>query len=69
MKHVMVFLVRGYQLIVSPCLPSVCMFTPSCSEFSAEAYRRHGFWRGTRLTLARLLRCWPWAAGGHDPVP
>jgi putative membrane protein insertion efficiency factor len=46
-----------------------CRFTPSCSFYSIDAYRRHGAWRGTRLTVARLLRCHPWGGGGHDPVP
>lgn len=69
MKHVVLFLIRGYKLLVSPCLPSVCMYSPSCSTFADEAIRRHGVWRGTRLAVTRLLRCWPWVAGGHDPVP
>lgn len=62
-------LIRAYQLFVSPVLPTACMYSPSCSRYAAEAYERHGFWRATRLTLTRLLRCWPWATGGDDPVP
>ena len=68
MKHLAVALIRAYQIFVSPCLPSVCIYTPSCSNFALEAYRRHGFWRGSKATAVRLLRCGPWCAGGEDPV-
>ena len=46
-----------------------CIFTPSCSVYSMEAYLRHGFVVGSWLTLKRLLRCGPWGKGGFDPVP
>ncbi|WP_306252468.1 membrane protein insertion efficiency factor YidD [Parvularcula sp. IMCC14364] len=46
-----------------------CRHAPSCSNYSMEAYRRHGFWRGSWLTLARLLRCHPLGSHGFDPVP
>ncbi len=63
-------LIRIYQLVISPLLPSgTCRFTPSCSRYAAEAYRRHGFLRGTSLTIKRLARCHPWNSGGNDPVP
>ncbi len=65
----MIMAIRAYQLCVAPWLPSTCIFSPSCSRFAHQAYGRHGFWRGTRLTVARLGRCWPWSAGGYDPVP
>jgi len=63
------FLIRLYRRAVSPLLPPACRFTPSCSEFAAEALRAHGFWRGGWLALRRLARCHPWHPGGHDPVP
>jgi putative membrane protein insertion efficiency factor len=68
-KHVMILLIRAYQKMVSPWLPASCIYSPSCSSFALEAYHRHGFWRGTQLALVRLFRCWPWSAGGYDPVP
>lgn len=63
------YLIQGYRRLVSPWLPSTCRFHPSCSAYGAEAYQRHGFWRGTGLTLRRLASCHPWHAGGYDPVP
>lgn len=46
-----------------------CRFHPSCSRYSAEAFRRHGLARGLYLTLKRVVRCHPWSEGGFDPVP
>lgn len=68
MKHVMIVLIRAYQTLLSPVLPHTCVYTPSCSNYALEAFQRHGFVRGSRLTATRLLRCWPWN-GGQDPVP
>ncbi|HOX26825.1 MAG TPA: membrane protein insertion efficiency factor YidD [Candidatus Krumholzibacteria bacterium] len=62
-------LIGLYRRWLSPILPSVCRFHPSCSEYAAESLRRHGLWRGGRLALNRLLRCHPWHPGGCDPVP
>jgi hypothetical protein len=62
-------LVGLYQRVVSPYLPSSCIYNPSCSSYALEAYRRHGFWRGSAMASRRLFRCWPWCAGGYDPVP
>ncbi|SNS59140.1 hypothetical protein SAMN04488107_3085 [Geodermatophilus saharensis] len=61
--------VRVYQREVSPRRPPCCAFTPTCSAYAVEALERHGARRGTWLTLRRLLRCHPRAAGGADPVP
>ena len=69
------FLIRGYQLLVSPVLSflggpgSGCRFQPTCSVYFLEALERHGFFRGTWLGLRRLCRCHPWGGQGHDPVP
>ena len=62
-------LIRLYQLTLSPYIGQCCRFTPSCSRYSAEAFRIHGFWRGMGLTIYRLLRCQPFCRGGYDPVP
>jgi len=64
-----IFLVRGYQLLVSPFLGNNCRFTPSCSQYTIEAIRMHGLFRGSYLSVRRLGRCHPFHPGGHDPVP
>lgn len=68
-QHLLLTLVRGYRLLLSPWIGSACRFTPTCSLYAVEALERHGAWRGGRLATRRLLRCHPGCAGGCDPVP
>lgn len=58
-----------YRRLVSPLYGDVCRHFPTCSAYSLEAVVRHGAVRGLGLTVSRLLRCHPWAAGGIDRVP
>jgi putative membrane protein insertion efficiency factor len=69
MKTLLIALVKGYRLLLSPWWGRQCRFTPTCSEFALEALERHGAWRGTWLAMRRVSRCHPWRAGGYDPVP
>ncbi|HEV2181892.1 MAG TPA: membrane protein insertion efficiency factor YidD [Gemmatimonadaceae bacterium] len=69
MRWVLIFLVRGYQVALSPLLPSSCRFMPSCSAYAVEAIERHGALHGSWLTVRRLARCHPFCVGGYDPVP
>lgn len=69
MRYLLILLIRGYQLIVSPLFPPSCRFIPSCSEYAKQALETHGLVRGTMLSAWRLLRCQPFCAGGLDPVP
>jgi len=62
-------LVQAYRLLLSPWLGSSCRFTPTCSAYALDALQRHGAGAGAYLTVARIARCHPWCAGGHDPVP
>jgi putative membrane protein insertion efficiency factor len=63
------FLVRAYQVTLSPVLGGQCRFTPTCSAYAAEAISTYGAMRGLWLALKRLARCHPWGGFGHDPVP
>ena len=65
----LVYLVRFYQLIVSPLLGKHCRYTPSCSEYFIESVRRSGVVAGTLRGVWRICRCHPLAKGGYDPVP
>ena len=65
----LVALVRVYQRVISPLTPPACRFTPTCSQYAAEAFGRHGVILGTALTVWRILRCNPLCRGGYDPVP
>jgi putative membrane protein insertion efficiency factor len=64
----LITLVKGYRLLLSPSLGSGCRFEPTCSAYSLQALEHHGAAAGTYLTLGRLLRCHPWCDGGLDPV-
>lgn len=68
-RRVLIALVQGYRLLLSPWLGSGCRFEPTCSAYALGALQRHGAAAGSRLTLGRLARCHPWCDGGHDPVP
>ena len=69
MKSVLMTLIRGYQLFLSPVLGSNCRFYPSCSHYMHEALHKHGAIKGSWLGLRRLGRCHPWHEGGIDLVP
>jgi uncharacterized protein len=69
MKKLLQALIRGYQLLLSPFLGNHCRFTPSCSQYAAEAIERHGALKGSWLAFRRILRCHPFCDGGYDPVP
>lgn len=67
--RVLMALVRGYRLMLSPWLGNACRFEPTCSRYSLGALEKHGALAGSYLTVTRILRCQPWCDGGHDPVP
>ena len=68
MKTVAVTAIRLYQQAISPYLPSVCRYQPSCSEYTADAISRYGVARGSWLGLRRILRCSPVGGHGYAPV-
>lgn len=69
LARLLVMLVRGYQVAISPLLPPACRYTPTCSQYAIDALRQHGAMKGSWLALRRLGRCHPFRPGGYDPVP
>ncbi|MDP1652986.1 MAG: membrane protein insertion efficiency factor YidD [Rhodocyclaceae bacterium] len=65
----LIWLVRGYQLVISPFVPPSCRFHPTCSHYAIEALQKHGALKGGWFAVRRIVRCHPWHPGGHDPVP
>jgi uncharacterized protein len=68
MKTLVVQLLRGYKLFISPLFPPSCRFSPTCSEYAAEAVGKYGVLKGAVLGVKRILRCHPFHPGGYDPV-
>jgi uncharacterized protein len=69
MKPILIALIRGYQIALSPFFGQQCRFTPTCSHYAIEALQTHGVFKGFWLMLKRQSRCHPWCVGGYDPVP
>lgn len=69
MKYLAIALLKVYKATVSKIKGKRCIYTPSCSVYSMEAYQSYGFVVGSFLTAKRLARCAPWGCGGYDPVP
>ncbi|TDW99971.1 membrane protein insertion efficiency factor YidD [Dinghuibacter silviterrae] len=64
-----VLLIKLYQWIVSPILGPKCRYTPSCSQYALEAFKKYGPLKGGWLAFKRISRCHPWGGHGYDPVP
>ena len=62
-------LIRLYRIFISPLLGSNCRHTPTCSEYGIIALKKYGVFKGTFLTVKRILKCNPLFKGGYDPVP
>lgn len=69
MKYFFIWIVRVYQRFISPIKPPTCRFYPTCSQYSLESYQRFGAWKGTFLTVRRIIKCHPFHPGGIDLVP
>ena len=69
MKYLLIGLLKGYRLVISPLYGNVCKYYPTCSAYALEAVTVHGAAKGTWLAAKRLGSCHPWAEGGYDPVP
>ncbi|WP_448826254.1 membrane protein insertion efficiency factor YidD [Capnocytophaga bilenii] len=69
MKYLLIFLVRFYQVVVSPLKPPSCRYTPTCSQYTLEALKKYGAFKGGWLAIKRISSCHPWGGSGYDPVP
>jgi uncharacterized protein len=62
-------LIKIYQWVISPLLGPKCRFTPTCSHYSAEVFKKYGLFKGFWLSINRIRKCHPWGGSGYDPVP
>ena len=68
LSYPLIWIIRIYQLVISPWLGPQCRFTPSCSVYAVEALRKYGLFKGGWLAIRRISSCHPWGRQGHDPV-
>lgn len=68
MSRMFIFLIKMYQKYISPLKGPTCRFYPTCSCYSLSAYEKYGAFKGTYLTLKRILKCHPFHPGGYDPL-
>lgn len=68
-KRILIGVIRGYRMIISPLFLPVCRYRPTCSQYMIDAVQKYGVRLGVWLGLRRLLRCHPFHPGGYDPVP
>lgn len=64
-----ILLIKIYQWTFSPLIGGHCRFTPTCSQYGLEAFKKYGLLKGFYLTIRRLLACHPGGRHGYDPVP
>lgn len=65
----LIFMIRVYQVTLSPFIGRACRYTPTCSNYGIEAIRKYGAIKGSWLTIKRIASCNPWGGSGYDPVP
>ncbi|PDS25210.1 membrane protein insertion efficiency factor YidD [Flavobacterium branchiophilum] len=63
-----IFLVRFYQVAISPFTPASCRFEPTCSTYMIQSLQKHGLIKGGYYGIKRILRCNPWGKSGYDPI-
>ncbi|HQH62191.1 MAG: putative membrane protein insertion efficiency factor [Firmicutes bacterium ADurb.Bin262] len=69
MKKILITLLKFYRRRISPVLPPMCRYYPTCSQYALEAVEIHGAFKGSLMAMMRLLRCNILFPGGFDPVP
>ena len=69
LSAILIALIKVYQWTLSPLIGRSCRYTPTCSNYGLEAIEKHGPFKGSWLTLKRVLSCNPWGGSGYDPVP
>ncbi|HEX5154617.1 MAG TPA: membrane protein insertion efficiency factor YidD [Parafilimonas sp.] len=69
LSYPFIALIWIYQKMLSPLIGPKCRFTPTCSHYAMEAFKKHGVFKGFWLSVKRIARCHPWGGSGYDPVP
>ena len=65
---VILFIILVYQKLLSPLTPPSCKFSPTCSNYAVDAFKKYSLPKAFHLVLIRILKCHPWSKGGYDPI-
>ena len=68
LTETLIQIIKGYKFLISPLLGNNCRYFPNCSDYSIEALRTYGFFKGLLMIIKRVLSCHPFKEGGIDPV-
>ncbi len=66
-KNLLLLLIFLYQRFAPASVRSVCLFTPSCSEYMRLSVLKYGVCRGCVKGLRRLRKCHPPNGGIDEP--
>ena len=66
--YILIKVIKLYKYLVSPLFGPSCRYLPTCSEYSIDALKTFGFFKGLLLSMKRILSCHPWSDGGFDPI-
>jgi hypothetical protein len=69
LSYPFLLIIKLYQILISPLLGNNCRYSPTCSEYSKQALKKHGLLNGIWLAAKRIFSCHPWGGKGYDPVP
>ena len=69
MKIIIIYLIKLYQLTISPLIGKNCRYSPTCSNYCILSLKKYGLIKGSYLSIKRILSCHPFGGSGHDPVP
>ena len=66
--YILVYIIKFYQIFISPLKPPSCRFYPTCSQYAVDAILKYGACKGCYMSIKRILKCHPFHPGGYDPV-
>ena len=66
---VFIFMIKIYQLLISPIIGQNCRYYPTCSSYCIQSFQKYNTFKAIYLAIKRILKCNPLGGSGHDPVP
>ena len=66
--YILIKFIVLYKYLISPLIGPSCRYLPTCSEYSIEALKTFGLYKGLSLSIKRIFSCHPWSNGGYDPI-